>query len=294
MPRDTEDRANGRPRTVAADGGSRTETVGGGTQKVTTDGTTLRYADAGDPDRPTVAFLPDAGFGPWSWGWQAPALAGPYRTLVSATRGTDGSNASAPYGVDRLAADLEAVLADASVDHVHLVGAGLGGMVALRYAREYGRARSLVLVGAAPSGDDVDDEALVRLHPSPDDRSVLRGSLSLAFSERFLTDAAVGRDVAESVVEWRDDEDAGGDALAGHLDAVLRFDAGALHEVQLPTLVCHGVDDPVVPVGAGQTLADALPRGRFEPVEGKRLCYVEHSAAVTDAIDGFVDGVRSR
>ena len=237
-----------------------------------------------------MAFLPDVGFGPWVWGWQAPELAGPYRTVVAATRGTDGSGGSGPHTVDRFAADLEAVLADAGVRRVHLVGVGLGGMVALRYAREYGRARSLSLLGAAASGDRIDRAALSALHPA--DPAALGESLSGAFTERFLGRAEVGgTDLAERITAWRREEDATGGALSGHREAALDFEAGPLYEVSLPALVCHGVDDPVVPSSAGEELAAGLPNGRFEPVEGKRCCYIEHARAVTDAVAGFVDGV---
>jgi len=252
----------------------------------TADGTTLRYEVAGDAG-PTVVFVPDAGFGPWLWGWQAPALSGRYRTVVYAPRGTERSDAEGPYTVGRFAADLEAVLAAADADRAHVVGAGLGGMVALRYAREYGRARSLVLFGAAASGDRVDADALAALHP--DDPTRLRESLSLAFSDRFLA----GTGVVDEVVRWRREEDAAGDALAGHREAARNFEAGASYEVTLPALVCHGVDDPVVPAAAGEELAADLPRGRFEAVEGKRCCFLEHSAAVTDAVEGFLEAVET-
>jgi len=252
---------------------------------ITVDGTALRYERSGRADRPAVAFLPDVGFGPWAWGWQAPELSGPYRTVVHATRGTDGSGTSGPYTVDRFAADLEAVLADAEIRRVHLVGAGLGGMVALRYAREYGRARSLSLLGAAASGDPIDRAALSALHPT--DPAALGASLSGAFTERFLSETELGG----RITAWRREEDATGEALSGHREAVLGFEAGPLYEVSLPTLVCHGVDDPVVPSSAGEELAVGLPNGRFEAVEGRRCCYIEHAAAVTDAIAGFVDGV---
>ncbi|MFQ3318268.1 MAG: 3-oxoadipate enol-lactonase [Natronomonas sp.] len=250
---------------------------------VATDGTTLYYEVSGEADRPTVVFVPDAGFGPWLWGWQAPGLAGPYQTVVYAGRGTDGSNADEPYTVDRFAADLEAVLADAGVRRAHIVGAGLGGMVALRYAREYGRARSLSVFGAAESGDRVDSDALAALHPS--DPTRLRESLSFAFSESFFAETGL----VDRIVEWRREEDATGDALAGHLDAVQEFEAEPLYELTLPTLVCHGVDDPIVPMEAGEELAADLPRGRFEAVEGKRCCFIEHAPAVTDALDDFID-----
>jgi pimeloyl-ACP methyl ester carboxylesterase len=246
------------------------------------DGTAINYECAGSEGRPPIAFIPDVGFGPWLWGWQAPALSGSYRTIVHATRGTDGSDRSEPYTVDRFAADLEAVLADAGARRVHLVGAGLGGLVALRYARRHGRARSLTLIGVAASGDRIDQAALSKLHPS--DPEAVSDSLSLAFTDRFRSET----DLAERVTAWRREEDATGSAAAGHRSAALEFDARPLHEVTLPALVCHGVDDPVVPIEAGESVASALPRGRFEPIEGRRCCYIEHAAAVTDAIDGFV------
>lgn len=254
---------------------------------VETDGTTLRYELAGEEGRPAVAFVPDTGFGPWIWGWQAPALSGPYRTLVYAVRGTDGSDREGPYTVDRFAADLEAVLSAAGVRRVHLVGAGLGGMVSLRYARAYDRARSMSVIGTPTSGEAIDGDALSALHPA--DPSRLRSSLSLAFSERFLRESGA----VDRILEWRRSEDATGDALEGHRAAALGFEAGALYELAVPTYVLHGIDDPVVPIEAGERLAEGLPRGRFEDVAGKRCCYVEHATAVTDAIDGFIDGVES-
>lgn len=254
---------------------------------VTVDGATLQYELSGDPERPTIAFVPDVGFGPWMWGWQAPTLSGPYQTLVYATRGTDDSAASPPYTVDRFAADLEAVLSAADVRRVHLVGAGLGGMVALRYGREYSRARTMTLCGTAASGSLVDEAALGTLHPT--DPARLAASLSLGFTERFLSEP----EVADQIVEWRRAEDATGEALSGHKAAALAFEAEPLYEQTIPALVCHGIDDPVVSIDAGEVLAADLPRGEFQSVEGKRCCYIEHAVAVSDAIDGFVQTATS-
>ncbi len=251
------------------------------------DGTTLRYECSGESGRPAVAFVPDAGFGPWVWSWQAPALSGRYRTLVYAPRGTDGSGREGPYTVDQFVDDLEAVLSDAGIRRVHLVGAGLGSIVALRYAREHGRARSLSLFGAARSGSEIDAERLSELHPS--NPELFRASLSVAFTDRFLNET----ELADRIVEWRRAEDATGEALSGHLNAMVEFETESLYELSVPTTVYHGVDDPVVPVEAGRALAADLPRGQFEPVEGKRCCYIEHATAVTDAIDGFIDGVET-
>jgi pimeloyl-ACP methyl ester carboxylesterase len=252
---------------------------------VTREGITLRYETAGSGE--TVAFVNDAGYGAWLWGWQQPVVAGERETLVWDLRGTGRSDApTGPYDVDTLAADFEAVLADAGVRRAHVVGAGLGGMVTLRHARQSDRPRTLTLFGTAPSGNAVDGSALRDLHPGRDDPDRLRDSLDGAFTPAFR-DARP--DVIEQVCEWRAEEKAGEAAVAAQTHATVSFEAGPLYEVTLPALVCHGLDDPVVPTDAGRRLAGDLPRGAFEPVEGRHLCFVEHARAVTDRLLAFLD-----
>jgi pimeloyl-ACP methyl ester carboxylesterase len=72
------------------------------------------------------------------------------------------------------------------------------------------------------------------------------------------------------------------------LAAALSFDSGPLYELDHRALVLHAVDDPVVPLSAGEELAEGLPNGTFEAVEGRRLAHVEHSVAVNDRLDEFL------
>ena len=241
------------------------------------DGTTLRYASAGPADGESVALVGEAGFGPWQWGWQHGRF-GSLRTLAVDLRGTAPDAPPGPYRVETLAADLEAVLADAGLRRVHLLGFGLGGMVCLRHAREHGRARSLTLVGTAATGEAVDREAFEALFDSPDSFS---GAFTSAFRE-------ARPDLTERIVEWRRAEDPPAAVREAQLAAARSFDAGPLYEVSVPALVLHALDDPVVPLSAGETLADGLPAGEFEAVEGRRLAHVEHSVAANDRVDAFV------
>lgn len=240
----------------------------------------LFYETAGGPDdAATVAFVSDVGYGAWLWGWHVDAVAGQWQTLVWDIRGTGRSDAPpGPYDVEDLAADLEAVLAADGVEAAHLVGHGLGGTVAVRHARRYGRARTLTLCGTAASGEAVDPDALSALHTL--DRAGLEG----AFSARFREGGPV-----KQVLAWRRREDATGDARAAQAAAFRSFEAGPLHELTLPALVFHGVDDPVVPPAAGGALAADLPRGRFEPVAGRHLAAVEHARATADELLAFLD-----
>jgi len=251
----------------------------------THEGVTLYYDRAGRGE--TVAFVGEAGYGAWQWGWQYDRVAGPFEALVWDLRGTGRSDAPpGPYEVDTLADDLEAVLAAAGARRAHLVGAGLGGMVALRHARRHDRTATLSLFGTAPADERVTEHALRDLHAPADDPEALRESLRGAFSADFLAETKL----IEQICEWRAEEDAGREAFEAQVGAALAFEAGPLHEVDLPVLVCHGLDDPVVPVDVGRELARELPRGAFEAVEGRHLCFVEHSRAVTDRLLEFLDG----
>jgi len=244
-------------------------------------GVTLHYETTGDG--PTVVFVNDAGYGAWLWGWHHDAVAGPYEALVWDLRGTGESDAPAgPYDVATLAADLEAVLGDHGVRSAHLVGAGLGGMVALQYAHEYNRARTLTLYNTAASGSDVDADALdaLALDHGPEQ------SLDGAFSPQFRQN---GADLVDRITGWRREEDATGDAFAAQAAAMADFSAPPLYEVTVPAELYYGVDDPVVPTDAAESLARDLPRGTAEAVEGRHCSFVEHATAVTDRLVAFLD-----
>jgi 3-oxoadipate enol-lactonase len=253
--------------------------------RTTSDAVDLFYETMGSGE--TVAFIGEAGYGAWQWGWHHDAITGPYEALVWDLRGTGKSGApEGPYSVEAMAADLEAVLAAAEARRAHLVGAGLGGMIALQHASEYGRAASLTLFGTAPSGDDIARDVLQSLWAPGDDRHTLRESLAPAFSEDFLE---ANSDVVDQICTWRSEEDAGSDAFDAQTAAMRDFDAPELFEITLPALVCHGIDDPVIQVEVGEALASSLPLGVFEPVAGKHLCHVEHSRAVSDRLLAFLD-----
>ncbi len=250
----------------------------------THDGVSLYYETDGSGE--TVAFVGEAGLGAWQWGWQHAAVAGQYETVVWDLRGTGRSESPAgPYDVDLLATDLEDVLSAAGVRSCHLVGVGLGGMIALRYAREFHRAKTLTLFNTPHSGAAIDEPTLRDLcGPVGSERAA--ESFAGGFSEEFRT---ANPDLLDRVREWRGEEDARADGFEAQVIAATSFESGPLYELTLPTLVCHGVEDPVVECTVGERLVDELPRGTFEAVEGRHLCFIEHSRAVNDRVLAFLE-----
>jgi len=156
-------------------------------------------------------------------------------------------------------------------------------MVALRYAFDFDRARSLALVGttAGPDAAVPDDVRVALLDDDP------RASVEPLVTDELLAD----EDLVAQIAEWRARDDPPPAVHREQLAAAEAFDvADRLHEVTLPALVLHGTEDRVWPVEAGRRLAEGLPRGEFHPVErGPHLVTVEYARPVNDALLGFLE-----
>ncbi len=251
----------------------------------TNDGVDLYYELDGSGE--TVAFIGDCGFGAWQWGWQAPAVAGPYETLVWDMRGVGRSDTPREgYNIETLVGDLEAVLKATETTRAHLVGAGLGGMVALQYARRFNRAHTLTVFGTASDPSGIDTGEFNALYPPTRTKDAFADALSGAFTSSFRDAQS---EIIDQISDWRVEEDATQETVQRLHQSMEAFELTNPYELTRPALICHGVSDPLVSMEAGRELGGNLPRGTFEPVEGKRLCYIEHSRAVNDRLLGFFD-----
>jgi pimeloyl-ACP methyl ester carboxylesterase len=248
--------------------------------EATSDGVTLYYeaAGAGQP----VVFVSDLGCGAWLWSWQAPALAGPHETITWDLRGVGRSGEADTYSIAAMAGDLEAVLADHGVRKAAVVGAGMGGMVALRATLDTSRVGRLALIGTSAEGSTYDTRPF--LGPTEEMASLT----SPAFRE-------ARPDEIERIAEWRAAEDATRAVRRAHSEAVAAFDVSdRLHEIGVPALVAHGTADAVVTPDAGRELAAGLPRGRFEAFDaGPHFVFIEQARLVSDTLAGFL-GARDR
>ncbi|MFP9192539.1 alpha/beta fold hydrolase [Natrialbaceae archaeon A-CW1-1] len=255
----------------------------------------VAYEVAGPEDGDPVVCINGLGYGRWMWRWQRAALADTYRTILWDNRGTGDSDApEGPYSIDDMAADLEAVLADAGIERAHIVGASMGGMIAQRYALEYDRAATLSLLCTTPGGREstgIPEKTKQRLTSVPEDatdRESIRHRMEPAVSERFYAEQP---DLVERIVDWRLESDADDAARQAQAAAVLGFDvADDLHGIDVPTLVLHGDDDRVVPVENGRLLAERLPNARLEECPaGAHLFFIEDAHWVNERLRGFLE-----
>lgn len=265
-----------------------------GLQYADNDGVRLAYDRTGPSNAPTVVFVEGLGYGRWMWRWQRRALADEYDTIVWDNRGTgDSDESTGPYTMAQLASDLAAVLDAAGVDEAHVVGASMGGMVALQFALDYDRVRSLTLMCTSPGGPEAREtptETVERMFDVPDgydERKALRYKMSVAMSESFASEHEA---LVERITDWRLASDASDQARAWQHAAVEAFDVhDRLGEIQIPVLIVHGTADRVVPIANGELLAAGIPDAEFVKFEGgPHLFFIESHERVNDCIREFL------
>jgi len=234
----------------------------------TRDGRTIRYATAGAG--PTVAFVGEAGLGAWLWSTMQGRLAGPFETIVWDAPGV-GESDPGPVSIDALCGDLGAVLRATGVDEAHLIGAGLGGLVALESARREGRVASVIALGSAI------DPNLADLWASPDDFD------ALAEATRAHLTADPPAEWLDRIVAWRAGDDADHESWHAHRDAWREATLADPHEITTPALVAGAAADRVAPPDDVAALAADLPRGAYREFAGGHLFPVARGRAVADA-----------
>ncbi len=191
--------------------------------------------------------------------------------LFAAYRG----EAQPAYTLDDLAADAVGVLDALHIPSAHIVGASMGGFIAQLVAINYPeRTLSLTSIMSGPGGEDAVDptpeaaQALVRPPGTSREEVVAMrlesGHLLVGLENPF--DEANERRKIERAYD-RSYYPAGyGRQLVAILVAKSRVPALAM--LRVPTLVVHGVDDPLVPLENGRLVASAVPGARLIELQG--------------------------
>ena len=180
------------------------------------------------------------------------------------------------YTLTDMSEDAMAVLKTLQLTKAHIVGVSMGGMIAQLAAINYPeKIESLTLI--MTTGDAMDEE----LSPMSEDllpkmiSAVLKygvvggkkGKIKLQLVQRKLLmgDATGEIDVkamAETSLYNQVKRDGYHFITARHHQQALLLSTSryaALHEMQLPTLVIHGEQDPVIPIAHGKKLLATLP-----------------------------------
>ena len=181
----------------------------------------------------------------------------------------------APYLLRDMAADAVGLLDGLGIDKAHVVGASMGGMIAQAVAIEFpSRVLTLTSIMSSTGNPELPPATPsamgVLLAPPPPSRDeAIERSVTV-----FRTIGSPGFEFDEAEVRRRAalsfDRGFNPAGTVRQLVAVLASGSRkeALKAVRVPTLVVHGVDDPLVPFAAGQDTVDAVPGARLLAIAG--------------------------
>jgi pimeloyl-ACP methyl ester carboxylesterase len=184
---------------------------------------------------------------------------------------------AAPYRLWDMAADAVGVLDAFGIERAHVFGISMGGMIAQEIASRFPeRTASLISVMSSssdPSLPPATKEALAVLMDAPerpDDRSCvvehgLAGRRIIGSPGYPDPDEAVREELGRAF-----DRCSHPPGVARQMAAVVASGSRTerLREITAPTLVIHGVDDPLIPLACGRHTAEQIPGAALEEIPG--------------------------
>jgi pimeloyl-ACP methyl ester carboxylesterase len=170
----------------------------------------------------------------------------------------------APYTLSAMAEDGLAVLDNLGIDRAHVLGTSLGGMIAQTMAIEHpGRVRTLISMmsstGEPQYGQSTPAAQQALFAPTPTDRAgyIDVAARSLVWCSKRYADPAGVRELA-AISYDRGFHPAG---VARQLAAMIVSGSRAdgLRNLDVPTLVIHGLDDTLILPSGGERCAELIP-----------------------------------
>jgi len=202
--------------------------------------------------------------------WGVPDIMGAFMKLMK------GDKVATPYLLDDLANDALGLLDALDIDRAHTVGASMGGMIAQIVAAKFPqRTRSLVSIMSTsgrrglPMGKP---EAMAMLSAQPEGparEQLIAHAIKLRTvigSPGFPADPAELRVLVERNIDRRYYPAGAARQYLAVLASGDRVDL--LKTVKVPTLVLHGVDDPLLRVDGGRDVASLVPGAKIETFPG--------------------------
>lgn len=249
------------------------------------DGAPIAVQESGSPHGPPLLLLAGQANSHVWWDGLRTSFDDAFRVLTLDWRGTGGSRGEiGRWSTESFAADVAAVVDAVVGGPVAVYGTSMGGRVAqVLAARRPDLVARLVLACTSPGGRHA-------LERGPDVRRSLAdadpGRRRAALRELFFTPAHP---------DTPDDDRLLGDPTMSaaerraHLRASDGHDAwDLLPLVGAPTLVLHGEDDRMTPVGNARVLAGRLPDAEVAVLPGRHGFFVEHGRTVTPVVRDFL------
>jgi pimeloyl-ACP methyl ester carboxylesterase len=265
------------------------------------DGLRIHYVEAGYG--PVTVLVHGVGGFAESWRRTMQGLVSNGRIVALDLPGFGGSSKPRrPYQIGFLARSVAALVDRLDIDRARLVGHSLGGAVAAACAALFpDRIERLALLGAAVPGFPLRPAIAYRLLMIPGLGELMARMVSPGLCAAALTRCQVAPDPKEVAffVGYRFDERSTAEARAAYLAAVRSarhdFTRGArawreaLERLDIPVLVIHGRQDPIVPIAHARSAVAGLRHAEARWIDRcGHFPQLEHAAEVNGRLSEFL------
>jgi pimeloyl-ACP methyl ester carboxylesterase len=187
-----------------------------------------------------------------------------------------GKTPVAAYLLDDMANDAAGVLDALGIERAHIVGASMGGMIAQMVAANHPhKTLSLTSIMSStgnPGLPPAKPEAMAILMTRPVSDDIETLAAQAVKSQKIIGSPAYPADEAEIRARFLSDYrrcnyPAG---FTRQMAAVVASGdrREALHRIKVPTMVVHGVADPLVPIEGGRDTAAVIPGAELREIAG--------------------------
>jgi 3-oxoadipate enol-lactonase len=235
----------------------------------------LAYTDTGD-GRPVV-LIHGYPFNRSLWTEQIPALSDTYRVITPDLRGFGDSDASQEIStMDRLAADVAALMDHLEVPRATICGLSMGGYVALAFYKQFAsRVRGLVLADTRAT-PDTEEAKQTREQQAEKALSEGMAGIADAMLPKLLTPETVSKrpEIVKFVRDMMLKTKPEGAAAALRGMAQRDDQTELLAKISVPTLIIVGAEDAITPVADSEKMHHAIA--------GSRLVVLDHAGHVSN------------
>jgi pimeloyl-ACP methyl ester carboxylesterase len=250
---------------------------------------------AGDP----VLLISGLGGAAAGWLYQVRDLSPRYTVITFDNRGVGETDMplALEYGTGELAEDARALLDHLGIERAHVVGASMGGTVAMELAiRHPGRVRSLGLCCTWADGDGrflrtIESWRALAPQLSLEDR--LRHLMfPWLYSPAFLADSARVADAVKRALAYPFPTRA--EAIERQGRGLIEWNGTRLREmgrIEAPALVLVGRDDVLTPPAFSRRLAALIPGARLKVIPGGHGFFLEEAERFNRAVLSFLSSV---
>ncbi|MEZ4515719.1 MAG: alpha/beta fold hydrolase [Chloroflexota bacterium] len=190
------------------------------------------------------------------------------------------------------AADTAGLMQALGIEHAHIAGASLGGLVAQEFALTRPQMLDkMVLAATAPKRPSprLRDlfSILKTMRRTGDPATDIRKSFELFTTPEWF---AANDDVVQQYVDWRVSHPQPPYAYNRQQEATKTFNAeDRVGQIKAPTLILHGTEDRVVPVSYGKWLEQHIPGSQLALIRAGHAVNIEQYEWFNSKIVDFLN-----